>query len=121
MHENSVFDMESNSASESEALAIAAEADEVIGFVVMLHARDLLLDDGALIKVLRGAVAGRADKFHAAFESTAVRIGSDKGGKKGMVDIDDLPGELAAEGLGEDLHEAGENDEFGTLRTQAGG
>jgi hypothetical protein len=118
--EDSVFDMESDSAGECEALAIAAEADEVVGLMVVLHAGNLLFDDGALVEVLGGVVAGRADQLHAALESAAVRIGSDKSGKKGMVDIDNLPSKLAAEGLGEDLHEAGENDEFGTLGAQEG-
>ena len=100
MDQDPVLNMESNSAGEGEAFAVAAETDEVVGFVVVFHPGDLLLDDRPLIEVLGGVVAGRADQLHAAFEGTTVGIGSDKSGEKGMVDIDDLPGELATESLG---------------------
>jgi hypothetical protein len=47
MHEDAVFNMVADAASESESLAVASEANQVLGVVVVFHARDLLFDDGA--------------------------------------------------------------------------
>jgi len=121
MDEDPVFDMEADSTSQREAFAVAAEADKVVGLVVVLHAQDFLLDDQPLIEIFGGVVAGGADEFHAAFEGATVGIGSDKCWQEGMVDIDHPPGKLTTEGLGEDLHEAGEDDEFSPLSPQASG
>ena len=76
---------------------------------------DLLLDDGAGVQVSGDVVAGGADEFHAAFVCLAVGICANEGGQEGVVDVDDFPGELLAEAVGQDLHEAGEHDQFHIL------
>ena len=89
VNEDAVFDVVADSAGEGEALAVAAETDEVFGFVIVLHAGNLLLDDGPLVEVFGGVVAGGADEFHSALEGPAVGVGADKGGEEGVVDVDD--------------------------------
>ena len=119
VNEDAVLDMVSNPTRQREALAVAAEADQILGLVVVLHAGNLLFNDRPLIQILGGVVAGGADELHPAFESAAIRIRTNECWQEGVVDIDDAPGEFAADRIGEDLHEAREDDEFGTEIAEA--
>ena len=79
---------------------------------------DFLLDDRAGIEIRGDVVAGGSDEFHAALMSLFVGVCADEGGEEGVMDVDDFPGEFLAKGIGQDLHEAGEDDEFHVLREE---
>lgn len=116
--EHTILHMVAHPAGESEALAIAAEADEILRIMVVLHAGNLLFNDGTGIQLLRGIVAGGADELHAALESLPVGICPDESGKKGVVDIHDPSGKFLTERGRHDLHEAGEDDELHGILAQ---
>ena len=78
----------------------------------VLHAFDGLLDDRAGVEVGGDVVAGGTDEFHAAFVRLAVRVRADEGGEEAVVDVDDAAFVGAAKIIREDLHEAGEDDQF---------
>ncbi len=113
--DGAVVDVVADAAGEGGALAVAAEAGEVVGGVEVGDALDFLLDDGAGIEIRGDVVAGGADEFHAALVGLAVGVRADEGGEEGVVDVDDFPGELLAEAVRQDLHEAGEDDELDVL------
>ena len=113
--DGAVVDVEADAFGDGGAFAVAAEADEVGGGVEVVDAFDFLFDDGSGVEVGGDVVAGGADEFDAAFVGLAVGVGAGEGGEEGMVDVDDAAGEVAAEVGGEDLHEAGEHDEFDVL------
>jgi len=58
-------------------------------WVAVRHASDVLLDDGSLVQLLRDVVAGGPDQFYPTLERRMVGLGAGKGGKKGVVDVDD--------------------------------
>ena len=113
--DGAVVDVEADAFGDGGAFAVAAEADEVGGGVVVVDAFDFLFDDGAGVEVRGDIVAGGADEFDAAFVGLAVGVCAGEGGEEAVVDVDDAAGEVAAEIIREDLHEAGEHDEFDVL------
>ena len=113
--EGAVVDVVADALGEGDALALAAEAGEIGRGVEMGDALDLLLDDRAGVEIRGDVVAGGADEFHAALVRLFVRVRADEGGEEGVMDVDDFSGELAAEGIRQDLHEAGEDDELHVL------
>ena len=78
--DGAVVDVVADAFGDGGALAVAAEADEVVGGVEVMHAFDFLLDDGAGVEVCGDVVAGGTDEFHAAFVGLFVGIGPDEGG-----------------------------------------
>ncbi len=115
INDGAVVDVVADAFREGGAFAVAAEAGEVVWGVEMGDAFYFLLDDGAGIQVCGDVVAGGADEFHAALVGLAVGVRADEGGKEGVVDVDNFPGELLAETIGKNLHEAGEDDELDIL------
>ncbi len=113
--DRAVVDVESDSLGNGDPLAMSAKANEVVWRVEMVHAVDFLLDNGTGIEVGGDVVAGGADEFHAPLVGLFVRVRPDEGGQETVVDVDDPPGEIAAKIVGDDLHEAGENDQFDVL------
>jgi hypothetical protein len=112
MNENAVLNVITNAARESKTLTVAPEANQVFRIVIVFDARDLLLDNGAGIEIFCGIVAGGADEFYAPFEGALIRVCSDKGWEKGVVDIDDAGRIFLAKPSWKNLHEAGENDQL---------
>ncbi len=82
VNEDAILDVVADAAREGEAFAVATEAHEIVGIVVMLHAGDLLLDDRAGVEIRCRVMAGRADELHAALKGAFVRIGPTKAGRK---------------------------------------
>lgn len=113
--DGAVVNVEADAFGEGDALAVAAQADEVVGRVEMLHAVDFLLDDGTGVEIGGDIVAGGSDQFHAAGVGLLVRVRADESGQEAVVDVDDSAVELLAELLRQDLHETGEDDEFDFL------
>ena len=65
---------------------------------------DILGNDRSGIQVSGDVMAGGADHLHASLKSGMVGFGPRKGGKEGMVNIDDPVRVLADEFVGENLH-----------------
>lgn len=55
----------------------------------MVHPRDLLLDNRALVQVRRDKVRRRADNLDAALVGLMVRLGALEGREEAVVDVDD--------------------------------
>jgi hypothetical protein len=51
MHQDSIFDMIADAASQGEAFAVASEPNEILRVVVMFDAGHLLLDDGSGVEL----------------------------------------------------------------------
>ena len=62
---------------------------QVAGGVAVVHAQDVLLDDGARVEVLGDVVRGGADDLHAAIARVPVGAGAREGGQEGVVDVQD--------------------------------
>ena len=80
MNKDPVFDMETNASGKSELFAVTPHSHKVIRHVIMLHTRNLLLNDRPLIKIRCSVVAGRPDQLHSALKGSAIGIRSYEGG-----------------------------------------
>ena len=108
------------SAGENNALKIAALGDQVFHLVAMGDPGYVLLDDGAVIESLGDVMAGGSDELDAPGVGCVVRPSPDEGRQKAVMDVDDSGGVSGNEVRGEDLHIAGENDEFDVERVEQG-
>jgi len=79
-------------------------------------AGDVLLDDRTLVQVGGDVVGGRADELDAAAVRLCVGARALEAGEEGVVDVDDAARHAFADLLGDDLHVAGEDQEFDVLR-----
>ena len=113
--DGAVVHVKADSLGDRDPLAVAAEADEIGGGVKVVHALDLLLDDRSGVEVGSDVVAGGTDQFHAAGIRLLVGVCADEGWQETVVDVDNAPGEVTAEVVGEDLHESSEDDELDVL------
>src|SRR5690606_11458342 len=96
----------------NELFEVAAFADQVADAVAMGDARDVLLDDRAVIENL-GRIMGRGpDQFDAAGVSLVIRPSARKSRKKRVVNVDDRPAERPEKFSGQDLHVASHDDEL---------
>lgn len=77
----------------------------------MVHPHDILLDDRPLVQIGRDEMGGRADDLDPPLVGLVVGLCAFEARKEGVVDVDYAAGHCGAEGWGEDLHVAGEDDE----------
>ena len=82
--------MPADCAGKNDTLKVAAFFDQIVHGVAMRDADDILLNNGPLVQHLGHVVAGRADKLYPAVKRGMVRLGADKGGQEGMMNIDNL-------------------------------
>ena len=81
-----------------------------VGIVAVVHLDDILLDDRALVEVVRHEVRRGADDLHAAGESLVIRLGAHEGRQEGMVDVDELAQRVMPDEFRrEDAHVLGED------------
>jgi len=120
--EDAVVEVVADAAGQGHALAIASETEQVVGGMEMLHANDLLVDDGALVEDAGDVMAGGADELDASIIGAAVGICADEGGEERMMDIDDAALPCLADLGRDDLHVTGEDDKIdGVLAKEIGG
>jgi O-acetylserine/cysteine efflux transporter len=100
---------------QGEALGVTADGHQLGRAVRVVDPGHLLLDDRPLVQVGRDVVRGRADQLHPARVRLVVRPRALEAGQEGVVDVDDPPGQLPAERLGQHLHVAGQHDEVGPV------
>ena len=104
--------MEADGLGEDAAFHVLAERHHVRRGVGMGDASDVLLDDRTLVQVGGHVVRGRADQLDAAIVGLRVGARPLEGGQERVVDVDDAALHGAADLVGEDLHVAGQDDEF---------
>src|SRR5690349_23078857 len=100
---------------QGEALGVTADGHQLGRAVRVVDPGHLLLDDRPLVQVGRDVVRGRADQLDPARVRLVVRPRALEAGQEGVVDVDDPPGQLPAERLGQHLHVAGQHDEVGPV------
>ena len=105
-YQNAVLEVPADGARQHDAFQVATLLHQVFELIAMGDARDILLDDGAVVQHRGHVVAGGADQFHAPLEGRVVRLGAAESGQKRMVDINQPPGIPRYELGREDLHVA---------------
>lgn len=78
----------------------------------MINPRNPLLNNRTFIQVGSDEMRCGADNLDTTLVGLVVRLGTLEGGQEAVVDVDDAARHSFAEGRGEDLHVAGENNEF---------
>src|SRR5690606_3238620 len=106
LDDDAALEVCADGAGEDDAFDVAAEADELVGAHGVGDALDVLLDDGALVEVLRGVVGGGADQLYAAGVCLVIGLRALEGGEEAVVDVDDGRC-LRQEVVAQDLHVAG--------------
>jgi hypothetical protein len=112
VEEDAILGEESHGSGEYEAFDVASDFGEVFDGLGMGDSVDLLLDDRALVEVGGDEVRGGADEFDATIVGLLVGLGAFEAGQEGVVDVDDAAAELLAQGVAEDLHVAGKDDQI---------
>lgn len=100
-----------HSSGEHVALDVATGVGELLGAHAVVHAHDILLDDGTLIEVAGDKVGGRADNLHTAVIGLVVGLGALEGRQEAVVDVDDTSRHGLAQLRRQDLHIAGQNNQ----------
>jgi O-acetylserine/cysteine efflux transporter len=100
---------------QGEALGVPADGHQLGRAVRVVDPGHLLLDDRPLVQVGGDVVRGGADQLDPARVRLVIRPRALEAGQEGVVDVDDPPGQLPAERVGQHLHIAGQHDEVGPV------
>lgn len=84
----------------------------------MINGYDLLCDDRAFIQLVGNEMCSGAYELDTPFERLTVWIGADKGGEKGVMDIDDACGECLDKRRRQDTHELGQDNIVGLMQEE---
>ena len=120
VHQDSALNVATNSSCQHDFLKIPPFPNEILHRIPMSHANHVLFDDRSFVQVLGRVMGGRSNDLHATVVRLSVGIGSDKGRKKGMVDVDDGAAYLGQEISTEDLHIASHDHELDAMLLQQG-
>ena len=112
--------MPADRAGQYDFFEIPALADEVLHGFLVGDAADVLLDDGAFIKLSSDVVAGGADDFDTAMVGGMIGFCSGKSGQEAVVDVDDPIRPRGANVVGKNLHVAGEDDGLDLVLVEQG-
>src|SRR5277367_6486750 len=104
IEQDAVFDVPANGAREDDLFDVAAFLDEFVDGVAMRYALDALFDDRAVVEHLGDVMRRGANEFYATVKSLLVRLGSDKRGQEGMMNVDDPLRKLLDEVCRQHLH-----------------
>ena len=110
--------MQANAARKDDPLQIAPFPNDVFDRISVANTNDVLFDDGAVIQLIRDIVTGSANQFDASPIGLMVRLGSDKRGQKGMVNINDAVAIVGCKLRGQNLHISGQHDQVNPLARQ---
>jgi drug/metabolite transporter (DMT)-like permease len=100
---------------QGDALGVPADGHQLGRAVRVVDPGHLLLDDRPLVQVGGDVVRGGADQLDPARVRLVIRPRALEAGQEGVVDVDDPPGQLPAERVGQHLHIAGQHDEVGPV------
>src|SRR6266568_817026 len=109
MDDDPIVQMPAHRASEHRPLDMAAKPPQVVGRATVVDADNVLLDDGARVKLGGHVMRGRTDKLDAALGGGLVRVGADEGRKETVVDVDDRLRVRGEKPWRQDLHVPGEH------------
>lgn len=94
------------------ALDVTSGMSQLLGTQGVVHANNILLDDGALVKIARDKVRRGPDELHAAVIGLVVGLGALEGRQKTVVDIDDFPRHGLAQRRRQNLHVPRQHDQL---------
>src|SRR5258706_12058124 len=94
--EDTKSEMQMDRARQHHSFQIAAFADQIVDGVSMADSHDVLLDDGAVVQLLRHVVARGSNQLDAPVIRLMIRTRPDKCRQKRVVNIDDPVGIRAA-------------------------
>ena len=94
------------------AFDVAALADEVVGAVGVADPLDILMDDRPFIEVGGYIMRRRADHLDAARMGLVVGLGALEAGQEAVMDVDAAARQIGGKIVRQDLHVAGEDDQF---------
>jgi drug/metabolite transporter (DMT)-like permease len=100
---------------QGEALGVPADGHQLGRAVRVVDPGHLLLDDRPLVEVGGDVVRGGADQLHPARVRLVIGPRALEAREEGVVDVDDPPGQLPAERVGQHLHIPGQHDEVGPV------
>src|SRR5262249_2833403 len=100
---------------QGDALGVPADGHQLGRAVRVVDPGHLLLDDRSLVQVGGDVVRGGTDQLDPARGRRVIRPRALEAGQEGVVDVDDPPGQLPAERVGQHLHIAGQDDEVGLV------
>jgi len=109
---NLVVKMLCHASRENYFLDVTSLAHEVVDGILVRDVDNVLLNDGTRVKVSSDVMASGTNEFHSAIVRLMVRFGTDKGGKRGVVNVDDLVRVVVDEVFGEHLHVARQDDDI---------
>lgn len=115
IYEDSVVEYQPERFGQNGCFYFLAGPHHIRGSVGMIYRYDLLCDDRTFVQLVGDEMCGGADEFDTPFERLTVRIGADKGGEKGVMDVDDTSRECLYKGGRQDTHEFGEDNIVGLM------
>jgi len=115
VEQDPVVGMPADGPGQGEALGVTADGHQFGRAVRVVDPGHLLLDDRPLVQVSGDVVRGGADQLDPARVRLVIRPRALEAGQEGVVDVDDPPGQLPAERVGQHLHIAGQHDEVGPV------
>ena len=107
--------MPSHGTGEDHAFEVAPSGHEVFHLVAVGDAGHVLLDDGAVVQNLGDVVAGGSDQLDSARVGRVVGARSGECGQEGVMHVDDAGRVVIDEVGGENLHVAGQDNEFNVV------
>src|SRR5690606_24032802 len=113
VQEHAALRVPADGAGQGAALDVLADAHQVLHRAGVADTLDVLLDDRPLVEVACDVVRRGADDLHAAVVGLTVGACALERGQERVVDVDDLPAEVAAELVGQDLHVPREHHQLG--------
>src|SRR5580704_1227623 len=110
--EDAVAEMQAHGAAEDGTLEVTSLADHVFDGIAVRDASHFLFDDWTFIQIHGHVVTRGPDQLHSPQESLMVRLCSDEGGEKRVMNIDDATGIVGNEILAQYLHVASKHDQL---------
>lgn len=89
VNQNSIVEVKSYGVGEDGFFEIFALTDQIRDVIAMINSSDILMDDGAFVKISGGVVGGGSNQFNATGMGLMVGLSSGKSREEGVMDIDD--------------------------------
>src|SRR2546428_7469873 len=112
----SMHQVQAHGPCQNELFQIAAFADEVLHGITMADPDDFLFDDRTIVQFRSHVMTGSADQLNAAPVGLVVRLGAHEGREKGVMNIDDAIGKFGNEGVAQNLHISGQDNQLNSTR-----
>ena len=110
--------MPDDGAGENGSFDLTTDPPEVPDIVALVDPLHVLIDDRTGVEVGGDVVGGRADQFDAALIGLRVRVRAAEGGQETVIKVDDTKAPTLDNGLRDNLHVAGEEDEVNLMRIE---